>query len=117
MIRVKSGLPDNRVALWERHPDHPGGEVFIAGLGEYDVAPTPAVQARLKSGALAEIEKPAASLTTIKGVGAVTANRLQLAGIQSPADLLDANANRLAAEIGATVEQVESWQAQIEALD
>lgn len=56
MITVKSGLPTNRVALWERHPDHPGGEVFIADEKEYQVAETAAVKARLKSGDLIEVK-------------------------------------------------------------
>lgn len=64
MIRVKSGLPDNRVALWERHPDHPNGEVFIAGEGEHDVAATPAVVERLKRGALVEVEPEPPAVTT-----------------------------------------------------
>lgn len=30
-IKVKSKLPDNRVALSEAHPEHPGGSVYVAG--------------------------------------------------------------------------------------
>lgn len=66
MITVKSGLPDNRVALWERHPDHPGGEIFITGPGEYQVAETAAVKARLKSGELIEVKPPAQAKPAVK---------------------------------------------------
>ncbi len=52
-IRVRLADPGGgQVALWERHPDHPGGEVFLAGNGVFDVALTPAVESRLKSGKL-----------------------------------------------------------------
>ena len=55
---VKSNLPGNRVALWERHPDHPDGEVLIAGLDEHKVAETPAVKAALRLGNLVEVKPP-----------------------------------------------------------
>jgi hypothetical protein len=58
MITVKSNLPGNRVALWERHPDHPGGEVFVAGPGEFEVAETAAVKKRLNDGWLVEVKLP-----------------------------------------------------------
>ena len=59
MIVVKSNLRGQTVALWERHPDHPGGEVFVAGPGDVPVAETPAVQAALKRGDLVEVKPPA----------------------------------------------------------
>lgn len=60
MITVKSGRTDTRVALWETSSEHPGGEVFIAGTAEVEVALTPKVQAALASGALIEVKaKPA----------------------------------------------------------
>ena len=56
IIRVRVAEPDSgRVALWERHPAHPGGEVWLAGAGEYDVAATPAVAARLRNGTLVQV--------------------------------------------------------------
>lgn len=56
-LRVRLADPDsNRVALWERHPAHPGGEVWLAGAGEFDVAATPAVVARLRDGRLVAVE-------------------------------------------------------------
>jgi hypothetical protein len=60
VLRVRAADPDsNAVALWERHPEHPGGEVWIIGAGAFDVAATPAVLARLRDGRLVA-EEPAA---------------------------------------------------------
>lgn len=56
MRRVKSGLEAGRVALWERHPAHPGGEVLIAGERVYAVGDTPAVREALRDGRLVEIK-------------------------------------------------------------
>lgn len=49
------------VALWERHPDHPNGEVFLYGDAVFEVALTPAVEARLRSGVLELVEEAAAA--------------------------------------------------------
>lgn len=57
MIRVRSNLKNkNRVALWERHPDHPGGEVKIADERVYEVAETQTIRDALKNGVLTEVE-------------------------------------------------------------
>lgn len=56
MITVKSTLPPDHVALWERHPDHPGGEVYIADNDEHQVAETMAVRAALGRGVLVEVK-------------------------------------------------------------
>lgn len=57
MIRVKiADAESRRVVLWERHRDHPGGEVFLAGPGEFEVASTPAVESRLRDGVLVLVE-------------------------------------------------------------
>lgn len=42
-------------AFWERHPDHPGGEVFIAGDCVAQVANTRAVRAAIQDGRLVEL--------------------------------------------------------------
>lgn len=61
-VRVRVGESGSRatgvavVALWERHPEHPGGEVFLAGGGVFEVALTPAVEARLRDGRLILVE-------------------------------------------------------------
>lgn len=98
-MRVRSNLPDNRVALWERHPAHPGGEVFIAGEGEHDVAATPAVQTRLKSGVLVEV-----AVTTwaafAKMVGQEVADLLLDEGYTAPAQLRAASDDDLRAIAG-----------------
>jgi transglutaminase-like putative cysteine protease len=61
IIRVRVAQPEaSRVTLWERHPAHPGGEIWLAGAGEFDVAATPAVLARLRSGQLVTVETVAA---------------------------------------------------------
>ena len=56
--------PDGRV-FTERHPDHPGGEVWIAGDGlqaseTMTVARTPAVERAIRAGRLKEVPKPRA---------------------------------------------------------
>lgn len=54
-ITVKSGYDDNRVALWERHPGHPNGELFVAGPAPVQAAKTATVLRKLGSGALVEV--------------------------------------------------------------
>lgn len=60
-IFVKSALPNNDVALWEKHPNHPGQEIFVAGDVEVEVAKTPRVMRALADGKLVEVEKKAAA--------------------------------------------------------
>lgn len=55
-ITVKSTLPDNRLALHERHDEHPGGEAFVYGDTPVDVARTPLVQRRLADEWLVRVE-------------------------------------------------------------
>ena len=57
-IKVKSTGPnDDRAILWERHPDHPGGEVFIVANGKtHEVAQTARIQSRLNDGRLVEVK-------------------------------------------------------------
>lgn len=57
LIKVMPAKQDDRVALWEVHPDHPGGEIFIKGDGRsYRVALTPMVQSRLNDGKLIRMQ-------------------------------------------------------------
>ena len=59
---VKPARDDGQVALWERHPDHPGEEVFLAaGDPAREVADTPLVRAKLRSGDLIIWPAPAAA--------------------------------------------------------
>lgn len=60
-ISVKSALGNNDVALWEKHPDHPGQEIFVAGDVEVEVAKTPRVMRALADGKLVEVEKKTAA--------------------------------------------------------
>lgn len=52
VIWVRSGTPGDAVALWERAPEHPDSEVFVAGPAPVQAATTPAVIARLRDGRL-----------------------------------------------------------------
>lgn len=53
IVTVRVARPEaSQVVLWERHPGHPTGEVFLAGEGSFEVALTPAVKARLQDGRL-----------------------------------------------------------------
>jgi hypothetical protein len=57
LIWVKPGRGDGRVALFEQHKAHPGGEVFVAGP-PVQVAVTPMVERKLKSGDLVKCDAP-----------------------------------------------------------
>ena len=63
MLTVQSALPKGQVALWEKHPEHPGGEVFIADEKTHLVAGTQAVLAAVARNVLVivpEIDVPVA---------------------------------------------------------
>lgn len=72
IISVMAAKVDDRVALWERHPDHPTGEIWIVGDGQpHEVALTPRVVALLKDGTLLQVQtfsepevEPQPALTT-----------------------------------------------------
>jgi hypothetical protein len=56
IILVRAATLDSRVALWERDPAHPGGEVQVVGDGQaIAVALTPAVAAQLRDGRLVAV--------------------------------------------------------------
>ena len=53
IVTVRSTASDGRVIVWERHPEHPNGEVFVVGdKEERRVALTSAVLAELSKGRL-----------------------------------------------------------------
>lgn len=58
LLQVRAADP-RRVALWERDPAHPGGEVYVAGTRVVTVALTRAVERALSKGALVRIERDA----------------------------------------------------------
>lgn len=68
-IRVISGLPNGKVALFEKDPRHPGGEVYVAADAdnpddpkknpEVEVFKTPLVMKYLGEGRLVEAGKKA----------------------------------------------------------
>lgn len=59
LIFVRStGKDAGRVTLWEIHPNHPDGELFVFGDGVFSAAKTPAVMSRVGSGHLEIVEQP-----------------------------------------------------------
>lgn len=51
-----TGKEDGKVLLWERHPDHPEGETYIANDGNtVEVSETLAVKQLLKDGAIERV--------------------------------------------------------------
>ena len=56
-MKVISALTGKKVALWERHPSHPGGEVFVVGDRVVEVALTTGVQTALRDGRIVEVEE------------------------------------------------------------
>lgn len=62
IITVAPGpkLRPGEVAIWERHADHPDGEIFLAeGNEPIQAARTPLVSERMSKGRLTEVEPPA----------------------------------------------------------
>ena len=94
MLKVQANNGRN-VALWEVHPDHPGGEVFLSGSTVADVADTAAVRVALAAGRLlllgaagANPGAPAATpLEELSGVGPATARELEELGITTIEEL------------------------------
>jgi len=55
IITVQSGRDDDRVVLWERNPEHPEGEAYVAGKTPVRVARTSEVGIRLSRRDLVEV--------------------------------------------------------------
>ena len=65
-IHVKAGNPaSRRVALWERSPDHPHGEVYVAGDRVVEVAVTQEGARRLANKTLVEVSGKEAKAATV----------------------------------------------------
>ena len=60
LITVQYARTDGRVAVWERNPDHPTGEIYIASAGTYAVAQTAGILSALREGSLIEVRTPVA---------------------------------------------------------
>jgi len=61
-IKVKAAQKDGKVVIWEKHPDHPTGEIFIGGDDNtHDVAETAEVLLRIKAGTLVKVFDPSAT--------------------------------------------------------
>lgn len=57
VVTVKGAGDDNKVVLWERHPDHPTGEIFVSNDGKpRQVALTKEVKRRLQAGHLVGVD-------------------------------------------------------------
>jgi hypothetical protein len=55
-ITVTSGLGNNDVALWEKHPKHPDDEIYVAGDAEVEAAETSRVMQAIAEGRLVKVE-------------------------------------------------------------
>jgi len=61
-IKVKAAKKDGKVVIWETHPDHPAGEIFISGDDNtHDAAETAEVLLRIKAGTLVKVFDPSAT--------------------------------------------------------
>lgn len=49
-VLIVGNGPSNRVALFEQHRDHPGGEIFVVGGQRTEAAPTAGVQRAARDG-------------------------------------------------------------------
>lgn len=57
-INVKPPTDHCNVCLWQRHPDHPAGEVYVTEGMIVTVALTEEVQQRLATGRIVQTEEP-----------------------------------------------------------
>ena len=107
LIWVKPGSDDGRVALFEQHRDHPGGEAFVAGP-PVQVAVTPLVERKLASGELAKVDAPLPGQATespVRKTKAEIEDELRAAG-NSFAALEDRPGVAIKAQAPAVVAQV-----------
>lgn len=66
MLRVKAVDP-TRVGLWDKNPAHPGGEVWVTGTEECEVADTTEVRDALTQKRIVEVrDQPKAALPEAK---------------------------------------------------
>ena len=60
-LRVKASDP-TRVGLWDKNPAHPGGEVWVTGDAEVEVADTTEVRDALTQKRIVEVREAPKSL-------------------------------------------------------
>lgn len=66
MVKPGDALAPGQVAIWEQHPEHPDGEVFVAAPNPGEdaqsvrVARTPEVSRRLEDGRLVQARRSSA---------------------------------------------------------
>lgn len=75
LIVVQSTLEQNEdqtwpLAIYERATEHPGGEIFVKGEGQFKVAPTPAVVAAIQRGHLKVVKGDAPDQSEMLARGA-----------------------------------------------
>lgn len=66
-ITVKSALPPEKVAFWEAHPDHPDGEVFVAGEDDFEIGETANAKRAIRQGRLETVNKSTRSKSSRSG--------------------------------------------------
>lgn len=78
LIRVMAAKHMDQVVLWERHPKHPGGEVFIKGDGTSSmVYPTPQIAGLIESGNLLKVQQDAPPPSEpVEGYDSMTATEI-----------------------------------------
>ena len=59
LINIKAPGEHCAVVLWQRHPDHPAGEVYVTEGMVVVVALTDEVQQRLATGRIVQTDEPA----------------------------------------------------------
>lgn len=97
-VTVKSSAMDNRVVLYETHPDHvtednPTGEIYIVADGTtHTVAKTPEVAERMRTGLL--VESNSRDMEQDKAQATMRADNARIARIEAEAK---AKADALAA--------------------
>lgn len=115
-VRTKQGF--SGAGLWERHPDHPGGEVFVAGSAVVQVARTPMAERQIRQGVLVVVPQAAAvaapppsppTLTDVKGLGEKAAEQLAALGIETLEQFVETDP-ALLTDV-ATLAKVKQWQA------
>lgn len=128
IITIK--LVHSNSTFWERHPDHPTGEIYISGNETAQAAMTRAVKQALGNGQIEVVDtsieteaepvaisaeffdEPVApepdDLTVLDGLGPSTAKKLAQRGVTTFEELAAASADDLKG-VGASAETISAW--------